>query len=223
MKTLLINAHPDFDNSESYSNTLRQSFLDKYNSEFKSEDLTTLNLYDMELPRIEKGQLLSVWTKQANNIDLTAREQLIADHSGELLRQLKENHHVVISMPVHNFNVPSRLKDWIDNILIARETFRYLSSPLENGRTSKGLMTDDYRLLVLVASGSIYTRDDFYQDLDLAVRYLKAVFVDIMGFSQFDVVRAEGTSIMPVSRETILNKAFEQLDQQFKVFYDSEK
>ncbi|VED63897.1 NAD(P)H-dependent oxidoreductase [Staphylococcus delphini] len=29
--------------------------------------------------------------------------------------------------PLHNFNVTSRLKDYIDNILIARQTFKYTS------------------------------------------------------------------------------------------------
>ncbi|KLD61324.1 FMN-dependent NADH-azoreductase, partial [Lactiplantibacillus plantarum] len=43
----------------------------------------------------------------------------------------------MIAMPLHNFNVPARLKDYIDNILVARETFRYT----ENG--SVGLMTDN--------------------------------------------------------------------------------
>ncbi|RNM43564.1 FMN-dependent NADH-azoreductase, partial [Staphylococcus aureus] len=27
---------------------------------------------------------------------------------------------------LHNFNITSRLKDYIDNIMIARETFKYI-------------------------------------------------------------------------------------------------
>ncbi|KRL53441.1 FMN-dependent NADH-azoreductase [Furfurilactobacillus rossiae] len=219
MKTLLINAHPDFDNPASYSNTLEQQFLSDYNGSFEAEDLTVLNLYDMEIPRIEKGQLLSVWTKEADHTELTPTEKHIADLSAELLKQLRDNQRVVISLPTHNFNVPSKLKDWIDNILIARETFKYLSKPLASGQSSKGLMTDDYRLMILIASGSIYTRGDFYSGMDFAVQYLKAIFTDVMAFGQVNVVRAEGTSIMPVSRENILNAAFAKLDTQFNEFY----
>ncbi|MYV17701.1 FMN-dependent NADH-azoreductase [Furfurilactobacillus milii] len=222
MKTLLINAHPDFDNPESYSNTLEQKFMNHYNEKFEAEDLTVLNLYDMEIPRIEKGQLLSVWTKEADHIGLTSTEQHIADQSAELLKQLKDNQRVVISLPTHNFNVPSKLKDWIDNILIARETFKYLSQPLASGQSSRGLMTNDYRLMILIASGSIYTRDDFYSGMDFAVQYLKAIFAGVMAFGQVNIVRAEGTSIMPISRENILNAAFAELDTQFNEFYEKQ-
>ena len=41
---------------------------------------------------------------------------------------------------------------YIDNIFIAGETFKYT----ENG--SVGLMTDDYRLLMLESAGSIYSK-----------------------------------------------------------------
>ncbi|WP_310590940.1 NAD(P)H-dependent oxidoreductase [Streptococcus gallolyticus] len=51
--------------------------------------------------------------------------------------------------PLHNFNLTSRMKDYIDNILIARATFEYT----ENG--SVGLMTDDCQVLWLLASGSM--------------------------------------------------------------------
>lgn len=37
------------------------------------------------------------------------------------------HHRIVIISPLHNFNVTSRLKDYIDNILIARQTFKYTS------------------------------------------------------------------------------------------------
>ncbi|MGX0277930.1 FMN-dependent NADH-azoreductase [Staphylococcus haemolyticus] len=44
--------------------------------------------------------------------------------SAFLLNQFKANHLIVILIPLHNFNITSRLKDYIDNIMIARETFK---------------------------------------------------------------------------------------------------
>jgi FMN-dependent NADH-azoreductase len=90
------------------------------------------------------------------------------------LTQFKDYHRIVISTPLHNFNITSRLKDYIDNILIARETFKYTESG------SVGLMIDDYRLLLLQASGGVYTNKDRYTTLDFAPNYLKEMFTNIM-------------------------------------------
>nr|WP_290439839.1 NAD(P)H-dependent oxidoreductase [Streptococcus gallolyticus] len=51
---------------------------------------------------------------------------------------------------MHNFNLTSRMKDYINNILIARATFEYT----ENG--SVGLMTDDCQVLWLLAAVRCY-------------------------------------------------------------------
>lgn len=43
----------------------------------------------------------------------------------KVLQQFKSAYKDVISYPLHNFNIPSKLKDYMDNIMIARETFKY--------------------------------------------------------------------------------------------------
>lgn len=220
MKTLLINAHPDFANTAHFSNRLEQHFVTKFKENFPSDDLTIVNLYDMEIPRIAQGELLiSIWEKESAGLPLTADESFIASKSANLLQQFKDFQRIVIATPLHNFNITSQLKDYLDNILIARETFRYLAAPEENGKVSEGLMTDDRRVLLLFASGSIYTADNYYTHLDFAPRYLKAIFVDVMGFDSFDVVRAEGTSVIPVDEAAILSAADRQLTDAFASFY----
>lgn len=217
MKTLLINAHPDFTNPAHFSNQLQQLFETKFAEAFPDEKLTVLNLYDAEIPRIEEGQLLSVWNKQLTGETLTDDETKIADQSVSLLNQLKEHQRLVIVSPLHNFNITSRMKDYMDNIMIARETFRYLDAPLENGKVSVGLMDNNYRALMLFASGSIYTKNDFYKNVDFAPQYLKMMFAEMMGYDSFDIVRAEGTAVL--SADAIISKATADLEQKFDHFY----
>ncbi len=50
----------------------------------------------------------------------------------EILKQFKIANKYVIVFPLHNFNIPSKLKDYIDNILIARETFKYTETASDN-------------------------------------------------------------------------------------------
>lgn len=74
MKTLIINAHPSFNNKDSFANQIQSIFLKKYNDEFPNDTLDILNLYDIELPRIETAQLLNVWNKQSSGETMTAEE-----------------------------------------------------------------------------------------------------------------------------------------------------
>ncbi|MCL2114467.1 MAG: NAD(P)H-dependent oxidoreductase [Streptococcaceae bacterium] len=217
MKTLLINAHPDFENHSHFSNQLQDLFEKKFAETFPEQDLTILNLYENDIPRIEEGNLLTLWNKQEAREPLTEQELALANQSEALLRQLKAHHRLVLVSPLHNFNVTSRMKDYIDNLMIARETFRYLDTPLPNGKVSVGLMTNDYRALLLFASGSIYTNNDFYKNIDFAPQYLKTIFSEIMGYNSFDIIRAEGTAFLP--EQEILALAQHDLELAFDHFY----
>lgn len=211
MQTLIINAHPDFKNKESFSNKLQHLFLNEFSKHFPEENPTILNLYEQTIPRIETDQLLGIWNKQKAGVNLTPFEEDICNTSNKLLTQFKEHHRIVIVSPLHNFNITSRMKDYLDNILIARETFKYT----ENG--SVGLMTDDYNVLLLQASGSIYTMNDRYTPLEFSHYYLKEVFQEIMGFNKFDIVRAQGTAILEA--DTILKTAQSDIINTFENFY----
>jgi FMN-dependent NADH-azoreductase len=213
MHTLIINAHPDFKNNNTFSAKLKELFMEKFTTAFPNEAPEVLNLYDMELPRIEETQLLKIWGKQSANQPLTEEEQIIADTSANLLTQFKRCQRIVIVSPLHNFNITSRMKDYMDNIMLARETFKYT----EDG--SVGLMTDNYKALLLQASGTVYTNNDRYTPLEFSYYYLKEMFEEIMGFDAFYIARAEGTSIM--SEDDVINKAKTNLDEVFNKFYEA--
>ncbi len=217
MKTLLLNAHPDFDNNNHFSIKLQNQFISEYRTNFDMSDLTILNLYEEDIPRIERNDLWSIWEKQSENHALTKAEAKLANRSEFLLNQFKDNHRIVISSPLHNFNITSRLKDYIDNLMIARQTFRYIAEPDAKGKESIGLMTDDYKILFLLASGSIYTADNIYSTIDFAPKYIQTIFQEMMGFESFQLVRAEGTATE--NGNEILANAYTSLKTEFKKFY----
>lgn len=214
MKTLIINAHPDYKNESSFSYKLQALFLAKYKAEFPEDKPEILNLYAIDLPRIDTTELLHIWNKQRNQETLSEKESKIEVITSELLTQFKNNHRIVIISPLHNFNVTSRLKDYMDNILLARQTFQYTNDG------SVGLMTDNYKALYLQASGSIYTNNDRYTPLEFSYQYLRAMFEDIMAFDALYVARAQGTAILP--EEEVLDNAKEDLAKAFEKFYDKQ-
>lgn len=211
MNTLIINAHPDFENENSFSFKLKEMFLDKYKESFSIENLEIINLYNMVIPRIDRKELLSIWDKKRSNSELTEKELELSIISDDLLKQFKNANRIVIVSPLHNFNITSQMKDYIDNILIARETFKYT----KNG--SVGLMTNNYKALLLQASGSIYTNNDRYTSLEFSYQYLKGMFEEIMGFDNLYIVRAQGTAIL--NEKEVLKYAEHELSRNFAKFY----
>ncbi|WP_143463558.1 FMN-dependent NADH-azoreductase [Levilactobacillus enshiensis] len=213
MKTLLINAHPDFRNATHYSIQLAQDFLMQFRVAFPNETVDVLNLYDTEIPQATTKELLGIWEKQKNHVHLNLKEQCVYEVNQQLLAQFKAHHRIVIATPLHNFNVTAKLKDYMDNILVARETFRYTTAG------SVGLMTDNYKVMLLQASGSVYTRNDRYTSMEFSRMYLEKMFTEIMGFDKFYMVRVQGTQTHGVDIRQAVKEGHTELTTVFSKFY----
>lgn len=90
--------------------------------------------------------------------------------------------------------------------MIARSVFRYTASG------SEGLMTDNYRVLYLQSSGSIYTNNDRYAPLEFSNFYLKALFENIMGFDHYFIARSQGTDLQDANQAAIIKRASQKLN-----------
>ncbi|MGQ8864931.1 FMN-dependent NADH-azoreductase [Bacillus sp. SRB_8] len=203
-KTLIINAHPKVDDTSSVSIKVLNHFLVSYKELIpNNETIEQINLYDDVVPMIDKT-VLSAWEKQGNGQKLTDAEQKVTERMSEILQQFKSANTYVIVLPLHNFNIPSKLKDYMDNIMIARETFKYT----ETG--SVGLLKDGRRMLVIQASGGIYTNDDWYTEVEYSHKYLKAMF-NFLGIEDYQIVRAQGTAVLDPNE--VLQNAYKEVKE----------
>lgn len=203
-KTLIINAHPKVDDTSSVSIKVLNHFLVSYKELIpNNETIEQINLYDDVVPMIDKT-VLSAWEKQGNGQKLTDEEQKVIERMSEILQQFKSANTYVIVLPLHNFNIPSKLKDYMDNIMIARETFKYT----ETG--SVGLLKDGRRMLVIQASGGIYTNDDWYTEVEYSHKYLKAMF-NFLGIEDYQIVRAQGTAVLDPNE--VLQNAYKEVEE----------
>ncbi|MGH0595763.1 FMN-dependent NADH-azoreductase [Bacillus pretiosus] len=203
-KTLIINAHPKVDDPSSVSIKVLNHFLVSYKELIpNNETIEQINLYDDVVPMIDKT-VLSAWEKQGNGQKLTDEEQKVTERMSEILQQFKSVNTYVIVLPLHNFNIPSKLKDYMDNIMIARETFKYT----ETG--SVGLLKDGRRMLVIQASGGIYTNDDWYTEVEYSHKYLKAMFT-FLGIEDYQIVRAQGTAVLDPNE--VLQNAYKEVEE----------
>lgn len=203
-KLLVINAHPDVESKTSMSLQVFDHFLRTYKeNKDDNEVIEQINLYEDVVPMIDKV-VLSGWEKSRNVEPLTYEENEVLERMNKILVQFKSANKYLIVMPLHNFNIPSKLKDYMDNILIARETFKYT----ENG--SVGLLNDGRSMIVIQASGSIYTNDDWYTEVEYSYKYLKSMFT-FLGIEDIKILRVQGTAVL--NTEDVLQNAINTSDQ----------
>jgi FMN-dependent NADH-azoreductase len=106
---------------------------------------------------------------------------------------------VVIGAPMYNFTVPSRLKAWIDRILVAGKTFRYSAQGVEG-------LAGNKRVIIAISRGRpLWCR--------YAVRSCRACGdVPVFGFISIanpEIIVAEGIQIGPEQREKALAGALQ--------------
>ena len=181
--TLIINAHPDPHSTASATNLMVAHLLTK----LPADSVQTVNLAEADIQPLDKA-VLEMFTvtlfqgQQPNEEQAALYARLMS-----VVNQVKSARRLVIAYPMYNFAIPALLKNWLDNLVMPGETFRYG----EDG-TPKGLM-GEHKVLLLQASGSVYSEGPMAQ-MDFASSYLKTLLGGFLGFASVDTVYAEGTA-----------------------------
>lgn len=193
MNVLHILAHPDFANEKRTVNQLAQTAIAQF-AGVEGANVEVVNLYDpdLRLPRIS-AESLTVFDpelmSEERKLDVVAQKAFLA--------QWKAADLIYIYAPIHNFCVPSKLKDYLDNVLIISETF---------GITEKGyvgLMSDKTKVTAVLTSGSDFNTDFRYQAIDVAPQFLRAA-LHIVGIHHMSLIRAQGLDIIGNDRQAIV-------------------
>lgn len=198
MKILQILAHPDYDNKNRISNLLAE--LGEEELRKKYNNITTLNLYDPKC-------YIPVMDKHMFNYDgkeLTRQEEVDKTRQEELLNIWKNSDYVFIYMPLHNFNVVSKFKDFIDNIVIVNETFK---CEIE---TMVGLDNTNKKVTFVITSGGEFDSHIQYVNLDFAVQYVRGVF-SVIGINKVKIIRSQGLDLVHNDKQAIVENTKEEL------------
>lgn len=185
MNILMINAHPDYQNALRGTNQLADFTLKQIQQQMPDAQVESLALYapETKIPEIT-----------AENLN---DPSLIDAQQNELIAQFKRADLIMIFMPLHNFNIVSRLKDYIDNILIANKTFKYTADG------SVGLLDGKQKVAYVQTSGSDYEHDIRYVNADIAPHYMRTI-LNFMGISKMELIRAEGLDLIENDKQAIL-------------------
>lgn len=181
--TLIINAHPEPHSTASATNRMVAHLLAK----LPADSVQTVNLAETDIQPLDKAVLemftVTLFQGQQPNEEQAALQARLMS----VVNQVKSARHLVIAYPMYNFAIPALLKDWLDDLVMPGETFRY-----DEDGTPKGLM-GEHKVLLLQASGSVYSEGPMAQ-MDFASSYLKTLLGGFLGFASVDTVYAEGTA-----------------------------
>ena len=204
MQTLIINAHPDPQNKTAYcTNRLVDCLTEKL------PDASVLNLYNEDIPELTAETLPLYGSVYDEKSSLSKREEQILARRAELIEQFKAADRLIIAMPMHNFSVTSRLKDYVDNIIMGGQTFQFS----ENG--PQGLM-GGHKALLVQSSGSVYSTGPL-APWEQSYPFLRTVF-GMLGFDSTDIVRAEGTMDPHIGPDVAVERACTELEQKLPEF-----
>lgn len=203
VKMLIINAHPQINSKTSISLEVYDYFIKVYKSLNPTGSIEQINLYSDDVPPVDKV-VLDAQKKLIEKKEWSEEQKRIMARRSEILQQFKNTDTYVIVMPLHNFNIPSKLKDYMDAIIVPRETYKFTEAG------SVGLLNDGRRILVIQGSGSIYTNNDWYNEVEYSHKYLKSMF-EFLGVKEYQIIRAQGISLL--DREEIRKKAFQEAEE----------
>ena len=211
MKILQIMCHPDYNGEHRVSNILAKigenELIDKGFSSIEK-----INLYDpsVHIPVMDKFMF------NYEGVQLTKKEQQDKIRQKEILNQWKSADAVFIYMPLHNFNVVSKFKDYVDNIVIVNETFKCEEESLI------GLDKNNKQITFVITSGGEFDKHIQYTNLDFAVQYVRGVF-SILGIEKVKVIRVEGLDLVFNNKEKIVEKGISDLKEWIDEFSSRNK
>ena len=198
--------HPDYNGEHRVSNILAKIGEDKL-IEKGFSSIEKINLYDpsVHIPVMDKFMFNYEGEK------LTEKEQNDKIMQKEILNQWKSADAVFIYMPLHNFNVASKFKDYVDNIVIVNETFKCEEESLI------GLDNSNKQITFVITSGGEFDKHIKYINLDFAVQYVRGIF-SVIGIDKVKVLRVEGLDLAFNNKEQLVKKAIFDLKEWIEEF-----
>ncbi|OQP44756.1 FMN-dependent NADH-azoreductase [Niastella yeongjuensis] len=186
--------------NNSYSIKLSNAIIDKLLAAYPDSQVKTHDLTANPLPHLFEDQVAAFYTPAEQRTD---DHKKLVSYSDQAIQDLKEADFVVIGVPLYNFNIPSSLKSWIDNIVRHNITFKY-----ENG-APQGMVVNK-KVYLAMATGGIYSEGPM-KPYDFAEPFLRFI-LSFIGLNDITTFRVEGTAI-PDLANAAFPKAVETVNE----------
>ena len=202
-KLLYIQASPRIERS--YSIAVADAFVSAYKEANPKDEVITMNLFKKDLPSFDG---LAVQAKYAilHGLKHTPEELAAWKKVEELIAEFKSADRYVMAVPMWNFGIPYRLKQYLDIIVQPGYTFSF--SPKEG---YKGLVLGK-PIFVSYSRGGAYEKGSPAEAFDLQTKYFQLA-LGFIGFTDIRTLIVEptlaGPDVAKQKREEAISKAKE--------------
>jgi FMN-dependent NADH-azoreductase len=161
------------------------AFIDSYSQIHPDDSIVTINIFKKSLPAFD-FEAASAKYKILHNKEHSQEDRQIWDEIVSVIDEFKSADKYVMAVPMWNFSIPYRLKQYIDIIIQPGYTF----SVNEDG-SYKGLVGDK-PIFVAYARGGEYPEGTEQQAFDMQKKYLELI-LGFIGFADIRTVVVEPT------------------------------
>jgi FMN-dependent NADH-azoreductase len=187
----------------SYSIAVADAFLAEYLKAHPEDNVRTMNLFTEPLPAFD-FEAASAKYKIMHGKDHSQKDRQVWDRIVSVIEQFKSADKYVFAVPMWNFSIPYRLKQYIDILVQPGYTF----TVTEEGNY-KGLVTNK-PVFVVYARGGEYPAGTLQEAFDLQKKYLELILAFI-GLTDIRSVIVEptlsGAEITAQKRTEAIEKA----------------
>jgi FMN-dependent NADH-azoreductase len=182
-KLLYIQTSPRGERSK--SNRVADAFIKAYKQANQKDSIETLDVFAAELPSFDGLTLQAKYTIMHGKTH-SSEEAAAWKAVEKIIEQFKSADKYLLSVPMWNFSIPYRLKQYIDILVQPGYTFTF-----DKEKGYQGLVKNK-PLLVVHARGGEYAKGAESEAFDLQSRYIELIF-GFIGFTDIRSIVVEPT------------------------------
>ena len=169
----------------SHSTKIAQAYIEQAKKNIPNLELNHINPWSLNLPEFD-GDMLNAKYSVISGTDPSADEVSAWSNVKNMFDEFNNADHYLFSVPMWNFNIPYKLKHYID--IITQPGMSWSYSP-EDGY--KGLMTDK-TATVIYATGDGYGEGTGFESFDMQKPYVN-LWLTFLGFKKIERVVVDRT------------------------------
>jgi len=208
-RLLYIQASPR--GQRSHSIAVTDAFIEAYEQKHPDDEIVILNVFDESIPNFDGLAVQAKYTIMHGKPHSQAEQEVWKDVE-QVIEQFTSADKYVLAVPMWNFSIPYRLKQYIDLLVQPGYTFSYSEDTGYQGLVS------GKPILTVFARGGEYPPGSEAEAVDLQRKYIELIF-GFMGFTDIRTVFVEPTlqGGPAVTREK-LQGAIEKVKEMAEVF-----